>query len=676
MTRLLDYLVLPREITTFEAKYLRRMNRIALGLMWVHPPVFAVVAWLAGTSIPLAIVLSLVAVAGPTLAFTAFARTRPRVVSTTYALAGTLLGGILVYVGQGPMQIEMHFYFFVMLALLICFANPQVILVAAGMTAAHHLVLWIVVPHDVFNYDAAGSTVAVHAAFLVIEAAAACMVARSFFDSVIRMERTVIKRTVDLDAKNRDLTLILDNVAQGLVTVRLDGRLGTERSRVLGRWFGEAAADTRLWSYLAAHDPNLEAWMELGFTTLCDDILPIDLALAQLPSRLTRAGQHFRVEYQPIGTPATALLVVVSDITDELARQRAEGAQRELIAVIEHAYRDRSGFLAFVREADELVAATAHPKDEPLADLQRRLHTLKGNAALFGVFSVSEVCHELEDRIAIDFTGLDAAARGKLTEVWRVFYDRIERLLGISKRRTILVDWAEYQAVLAKLEEPEPPWASPLRRWGQDTARAHLERFGDQARLLAVRLGKAELDVEVCDHDVRLEGDRYASVWSALAHSVRNAVDHGIEPADVRVAAGKPERGRLVFRAELVGDELCIEVSDDGAGIDWVRVAERARERGLPASTRRELEEAVFASGLSTAAEVSETSGRGVGMDALRAACTALGGRVELRSEPGRGTTVRCCVPADRSRAVTPVSVPAPDRTPRGEPPLLLAPQL
>jgi two-component system, chemotaxis family, sensor kinase CheA len=88
-----------------------------------------------------------------------------------------------------------------------------------------------------------------------------------------------------------------------------------------------------------------------------------------------------------------------------------------------------------------------------------------------------------------------------------------------------------------------------------------------------------------------------------------------------------------------------IEVSDDGAGIDWMAVARRALELGVPAATPSEVRAALFVEGVTTAAQATETSGRGVGMGALSATCAALGGQVELDSELGRGTLVRCRVP-------------------------------
>jgi two-component system chemotaxis sensor kinase CheA len=247
----------------------------------------------------------------------------------------------------------------------------------------------------------------------------------------------------------------------------------------------------------------------------------------------------------------------------------------------------------------------------------------------------------------------DRAAWATLVDTWRAFHQRVDNLLGLSDRRAVLVDWDEYQAVLASLDDPERSWAARIRRWGQDATRAHLERFAEQARQLARRLGKAELDVELRDNGVGVECDRFAPVWSALVHAVRNAVDHGIEPTEQRVALGKPARGRLTLTTELRGSELVIEVQDDGGGVDWQAVARRAVALGLPATTPRELGDAVFASGLSTARELTLTSGRGLGMTALRATCAELGGRVELTSERGRGTTVRCVVPLARSKSRT-----------------------
>jgi two-component system chemotaxis sensor kinase CheA len=470
-------------------------------------------------------------------------------------------------------------------------------------------------------------------------------------EQLTQLEQIVSERAAELEQRNRNLTVLLSSVAQGFATVELDGTLRAECSQAFTRWFGAPSSDVPIWTVLAGDDGNLAAWIQLGFESLHSELMPIDVVLGQLPHRLERQGRQLHVEYQPIGLPMTSILVAVTDATDEIARQCAEAGQRELLAVIDNAYRDRAGFLAFLHETDALLAEPL--ARHPLGELERRLHTLKGNAALFGVTSVSELCHDLETRIDAGSGVPDAAAWTQLVDTWREFQDRVEALLHVSQRRAILVDWDEYQSVLGAIGDDEPPWAAQIRRWSQDPTRPHLEHFADRARELARRLGKAELDVELRDNGLRVDGERFAPLWSALTHSVRNAIDHGIEPTEQRLACGKPARAHLVLTTELRGGELVVEIRDDGRGIDWPAVTTRAAAMGLPIRTPRELADALFASGLSTAPEITETSGRGLGMSALRATCSELGGRVELLSEPGAGTTVRCCVPIARSPSRT-----------------------
>jgi hypothetical protein len=210
---LMAYVSLPDEVTPFERRYLAKLNRVALVLFWAHAPLLMFVAGLAGTGVWRALLYSLVVLAGPTLAWRTFEN--PRHVSMTYGVAAMCMGGLLVHFGQGPMQIEMHFYFFVVIALLAVFANPRVVLAAALTATVHHLALFFLLPASIFNYSATFWTVVVHAAFVVADSVAACFVARSFFDNVIGLDRMVGA----LDGRNADLRLVLENVGQGFVTI-------------------------------------------------------------------------------------------------------------------------------------------------------------------------------------------------------------------------------------------------------------------------------------------------------------------------------------------------------------------------------------------------------------------------------------------------------------------------
>ena len=180
-----------------------------------------------------------------------------------------------------------------------------------------------------------------------------------------------------------------------------------------------------------------------------------------------------------------------------------------------------------------------------------------------------------------------------------------------------------------------------------DTAFARLPRL---VRDLSNQLGK-RVDLQIEGRDTELDRTAVDALVEPLMHLVRNAIDHGIEVPDVREAANKPELGVLNISARHEGGEVVIGISDDGAGIDRDAIKERAIERGLlspDTSDRIDSEQAIeflFMPGFSTASEVSDISGRGVGMDAVRAAVRGFGGDVRVRSQLGVGTTTELRMP-------------------------------
>ncbi len=202
--------------------------------------------------------------------------------------------------------------------------------------------------------------------------------------------------------------------------------------------------------------------------------------------------------------------------------------------------------------------------------------------------------------------------------------DRMDRVLGDLERRALELRTA------------------PLLRITEKLARL--------VRELGVSLGR-QVSLDLVGVALELDRSILDRLADPLLHLVRNAVAHGIEPPSERRRLGKPETGLVRIEARRDRDAVEIVVSDDGAGVDIDAVRQRAVEAGLlladladdlpPADVAR----LAFQPGLSTAVVVSEVAGRGVGLDAVRAAIVALGGEVDLLSEPGRGTKVKLRVP-------------------------------
>jgi len=169
-------------------------------------------------------------------------------------------------------------------------------------------------------------------------------------------------------------------------------------------------------------------------------------------------------------------------------------------------------------------------------------------------------------------------------------------------------------------------------------------------RDLSQSLGR-RVRLEVEGQDTELDKSLLEAIKDPLTHAVRNSLDHGIEPPDVRIAAGKNPEGILKLRAAHEGSHVIIEVSDDGAGIDVEKVRQKAIERGVITPERavhlseRELLQLIFLPGFSTAEAVTKVSGRGVGMDVVRTNVEKIGGKVEIDSRAGKGTTLRMRIP-------------------------------
>jgi two-component system chemotaxis sensor kinase CheA len=175
-------------------------------------------------------------------------------------------------------------------------------------------------------------------------------------------------------------------------------------------------------------------------------------------------------------------------------------------------------------------------------------------------------------------------------------------------------------------------------------------RFPRVVRDVAKQCGK-DVALEVSGQSTDLDKSILDALAEPLMHIVRNSVDHGIEPADQRLTAGKPARGTIYLNAYHQGTQVVIEVRDDGRGIDLVRLRSRAVEKGLLKSdeakrlSEQDALNLIFEPGLSTASEVTEVSGRGIGMDVVRTVLDRLKGTVQVSSKNGQGSTFHLRAP-------------------------------
>ncbi|MDD2366470.1 MAG: chemotaxis protein CheW [Desulfuromonadaceae bacterium] len=172
-------------------------------------------------------------------------------------------------------------------------------------------------------------------------------------------------------------------------------------------------------------------------------------------------------------------------------------------------------------------------------------------------------------------------------------------------------------------------------------------RFPRMVRELAAKLGKT-VELKTVGDSTELDKGLIEKITDPLTHLVRNCMDHALEKPDARVAAGKDACGTITLRASQIGGRIVIHVIDDGAGLNRKKIISKALERGITASETMsddEVWQLIFAPGFSTADEVTDISGRGVGMDVVMKNVQSMGGRVHILSEPGKGTQITISLP-------------------------------
>lgn len=343
-------------------------------------------------------------------------------------------------------------------------------------------------------------------------------------------------------------------------------------------------------------------------------------------------------------------------------------------------------------EAEALLSSCMTGDAVEVGELFRCFHTLKGVAGFLSLAPMATLAHEVETRFerlrteSRDVDGETVEHALAAVDTIRTIVDEVDAgraaapassSAGQPKSRratsdSVRVDAAKLEYLLDELGElavAEAEIAAALRRFGDEAGLRSLERFQRIARDLQAATTSLRMvdldptfrkmtrvvrdmiassgkpvDLVVSGGDTELDRQIVESLGDPLVHLLRNAVDHGIESPERRRAAGKPERGRVELRAFHRTGNVHIEVSDDGRGIDPADLLAKAASMGIDVDPSQAMD-LIFRPGFSTAQEVTEISGRGVGLDAVAAAVEGLRGHLDVRSERGVGTTFTIRLP-------------------------------
>jgi len=409
--------------------------------------------------------------------------------------------------------------------------------------------------------------------------------------------------------------------------------------------------DDALVEFLAESEENLDGFEEalLGLERAPDDTALLTAAFRYIHSIKGTAGFFSCGRLQALTHAGESVLSRMRDgelrMSQVIAGQlfaMSDGARQILAAV--RATRDEGK-----RDFDDLIAqlarsfAPAAAEPDPMWPASAQPAPVAPAAASAPVPPAPEISDEPEEptTVRVDVHLLDTL----ISLVGELVLTR-NQLLQVSGRSS---DPA-FQSTTQRLNHITSDLQERIMKTRMQPIRNVWNRLPRVVRDLSAQCGK-QVRVEMVGGDTELDKTIVEAIRDPLTHMVRNAIDHGIETAEARVASGKPAEGRLTLRASHENGRVIMDIADDGAGIDPEKIRRKALERGLlPAEqlqrmNAHELIQLIFLPGFSTADKVSSISGRGVGMDVVKHNIERIGGQVEVLGTIGAGTTLRMKVP-------------------------------
>jgi HPt (histidine-containing phosphotransfer) domain-containing protein/PAS domain-containing protein len=475
-----------------------------------------------------------------------------------------------------------------------------------------------------------------------------------------RLESIVTERTADLRSTTRDLGVILENLPQGVLAFDAKGLILPTFSQSLTHLLAaDAIAGADIFAVLfhkSSLDRDALEQMKATFQVCFgEDRLNFDLNRAIFPDRLffERQGsqRYFELSWSPLCSELDAveyILLTISDVTElKVLEQQSHSLQQKsriLEAYVDGTLPRLRSFLAHGRSNLGNLRKVSDWDAEAVAALFREIHTIKGNARTFRLNELAQKAHEFEmdlsagrdnlealhrDRVEAHLDAMDQKMIALLEFVDSLSHERSMASTGMRKASFDGKLWQRFRNQLPKVL-PKETLEKSLSELEYLCAADYFQKLGDSC---PIPEGKPTPEI-LCDiqPDLYLAEEGASRIQDFLVHLLRNSLDHGIEKPELRREKGKPEYGRIVFRMFVQHSRIVIDYRDDGGGLDLKRIKQKALDKKLCTDPSVPLAEAVnfiFLPGFSTAEAVSLTSGRGVGMDAVREAIQTLGGTLE-----------------------------------------------
>ncbi len=500
----------------------------------------------------------------------------------------------------------------------------------------------------------------------------------SFFSSLFVVKK--VKVLVEEIQKNKkNIENLLNNLAQGYFSFDIDGVIQTGASKICENYYGQQVENKKLVNILpisAAKKSSIADWLQLVFAGDIDFDTLKDLG----PDEFVKDEKQYELKYRPIykgidPTQLDSIICITADVTEERLLREQAAEESAFVKMLIKAVNDKNIFKNCILEMHSIAqqaAAEIELKNPDIKSLFRYLHTLKGISASLYLLRYSQKAHDIESKFAevgsgkVDIHSLKSELAIDLSDLKKLLeqfflQNRIvfEKILGTSEEIVNKEVSKESIRNLSQMLDQSHGKKSNLYQYFEDhfvlePVQKLFLHYSDTVEQLAEKLDK-KVNFVVEKSNILIDSEKISSLANSFVHMIRNALDHGIENederqdlnknpvAELRMNFSKKEKNNMHF--------LIIQLSDDGRGINIEKIKQKCITLGLYSAedftkmSDYDICQIIFQNGFSTADQVSDTSGRGIGMDAILNEAKRLNGKAWIESESNKGTKLFVEIP-------------------------------
>jgi two-component system, chemotaxis family, sensor kinase CheA len=480
----------------------------------------------------------------------------------------------------------------------------------------------------------------------------------------LELEEKVAARTKELKSLSDIQNGMLNALGQGFVIVDKNHEILPVYSKVAEEMFEVKPDAVEPSAIMGVKEEDGKAFKE--FFELCFNgaVSFEDVVKLTPDSRLNNKAQRIQLDYAPITNGESQdfeyIMIVGTDKTQEYENMEKFKKEWNFSQMILKIASNRFSFKKILSESmNMLQRAQDYIKEEKdffLRDVQRQIHTIKGSLSYFHVTEITNQCHDFETFLEEYYNEKTCSEDLKLVVLERIMqiqvamecyiehFENIIQFKEVDSKNIPTDDLVHFSQELARIN---PGLETKFReKFFKTKVAPYFEMYPSIVAELAGKMGK-DVRFNLVGGDLEIPDGPWEEIFQQFIHFIRNSIDHGIERSSDRIAAGKASQGEITFEFQSlkVGTEpvLKINLKDDGQGVDWKKIAQKDSN----VKTLADALERIKMGGVSSRDEVSEISGRGVGVSAIFATVETMGGAAEIISDAGKGIALQIILPFD-----------------------------